>query len=225
MVYTDKESVSCRQSGSLLGQLRPGYGFSTTQTVCTKSFHRVISPMPRRSQDMRHIEYRSGILQFPPPSQLPKGGFYTLWLYKKKCGADFVYLQRGSDKTLNRINDALPHTCIDKMPQLRRLPVGWVVSKQENECCSLSRFTLKLSDFFVRTEWKHFLKICPSIYDETKLGNNFQIEQHSYGNFMQISEKTIFSARIKAIDSQFYLYHFGRKMRWMGRFVKFACKR
>lgn len=81
------------------------------------------------------------------------------------------------------------------MPQLRRLPVGWVVSKQENECCSLSRFTLKLSDFFVRTEWKHFLKICPSIYDETKLGNNFQIEQHSYGNFMQISEKTIFSAR------------------------------
>ena len=152
MVYTDKESVSCRQSGSLLGQLRPGYGFSTTQTVCTKSFHRVISPMPRRSQDMRHIEYRSGILQFPPPSQLPKGGFYTLWLYKKKCGADFVYLQRGSDKTLNRINDALPHTCIDKMPQLRRLPVGWVVSKQENECCSLSRFTLKLSDFFVRTE-------------------------------------------------------------------------
>lgn len=84
MVYTDKESVSCRQSGSLLGQLRPGYGFSTTQTVCTKSFHRVISPMPRRSQDMRHIEYRSGILQFPPPSQLPKGGFYTLWLYKKK---------------------------------------------------------------------------------------------------------------------------------------------
>lgn len=40
--------------------------------------------MPRRSQDMRHIEYRSGILQFPPPSQLPKGGFYTLWLYKKK---------------------------------------------------------------------------------------------------------------------------------------------
>lgn len=28
---------------------------------------------------------------------------------------------------------------------------------------------------------------------------------------MQNSEKTIFSARIKAIDSQFYLYHFGWK--------------
>ena len=134
----------------------------------------------------------------PPPRSSQKGGFIHCGCTKRKWGADFVYLQRGSDKTLNRINDALPHTCIDKMPQLRRLPVGWVVSKQENECCSLPRFTLKLSDFFVRTEWKHFLKICPSIYDETKLGNNFQIEQHSYGNFMQISEKTIFSARIKA---------------------------
>ena len=89
---------------------------------------------------------------FPPPRSSQKGVFIHCGCTKRKCGADFVYLQRGSDKTLNRINDALPHTCIDKMPQLRRLPVGWVVSKQENECCSLSRFTLKLSDFFVRTE-------------------------------------------------------------------------
>ena len=84
MVYTDKESVSCRQSGSLLGQLRPGYGFSTTQTVCTKSFHRVISPMPRRSQDMRHIEYRSGILQFPPPLAAPKRGFLYIVVVQKE---------------------------------------------------------------------------------------------------------------------------------------------
>ena len=27
-----------------------------------------------------------------------------------KCGADFAYLQRGSDKTQEKINDAIPHT-------------------------------------------------------------------------------------------------------------------
>lgn len=41
--------------------------------------------MPRRSQDMRHIEYRSGILQFfPPPSQLPKGGGLYIVVVQKE---------------------------------------------------------------------------------------------------------------------------------------------
>lgn len=30
--------------------------------------------------------------------------------YWFKCGADFAYLQRGSDKTQEKINDAIPHT-------------------------------------------------------------------------------------------------------------------
>lgn len=72
-------------------------------------------------------------------------------LFKFKCGAVFVHLQRGSDKTQNRINECFT-------PHLNRYEncgakLFWPnLSKQENECCSLPRFTLKLSDFFVRTE-------------------------------------------------------------------------
>ena len=45
--------------------------------------------------------------------------------FRFKCGA---YLQRGSDKTLNRINDAIPHTRID-MGYGYRKPIP--LSKQE----------------------------------------------------------------------------------------------
>lgn len=31
-------------------------------------------------------------------------------IYRFKRGADFAYLQRGSDKTQEKINDAIPHT-------------------------------------------------------------------------------------------------------------------
>lgn len=31
-------------------------------------------------------------------------------LLKYASGADFAYLQRGSDKTQEKINDAIPHT-------------------------------------------------------------------------------------------------------------------
>lgn len=34
---------------------------------------------------------------------------------KRKCGETlFVYQSDGSDKTLKRINDAIPHTCIQQ---------------------------------------------------------------------------------------------------------------
>ena len=123
-------------------------GFGTRTTAYTRLFHRAIL----RYAVSFEMSIRLIFGKFPPPRSSTRRVLHVVGCTKRKCGADFVYLQRGSDKTLNRINDALPHTCIDKMPQLRRLPVGWVVSKQENECCSLSRFTLKLSDFFVRTE-------------------------------------------------------------------------
>ncbi len=31
---------------------------------------------------------------------------------KRKCGDDFVYLTEGSDKTLTKTNDTMPHTWI-----------------------------------------------------------------------------------------------------------------
>ena len=34
-------------------------------------------------------------------------------IQKEKRGADSAYLQRGSDKTQEKINDAIPHTRID----------------------------------------------------------------------------------------------------------------
>lgn len=101
--------------------------------------------------------------------------------YRFKRGAVFVHLQRGSDKTQNRINECFT-------PHLNRYEncgakLFWPnLSKQENECCSLPRFTLKLSDFFVRTEWKT-LSVCLSVCDRTKLENNFRIEQHSLWKF------------------------------------------
>ena len=36
------------------------------------------------------------------------GGLFT----KRKCGDDFVYLTEGSDKTLTKTNDTMPHTWI-----------------------------------------------------------------------------------------------------------------
>ena len=77
--------------------------------------------------------------------QLLCGGFCA----NRKCGADFVYLQRGSDKTLTKINDdAIPHTCVDMDKHTENMPCHILTRK---ECRSLSFSQLKLSDSFVRT--------------------------------------------------------------------------
>ena len=75
--------------------------------------------------------------------------------YKKKVWSCSAYLQRGSDKTLTKINDAIPHTRID-MGYHRgiRIPYRIVYARMSAVRCPLVK--MKLSDFFVRTVRKHF---------------------------------------------------------------------
>ena len=136
-------------------------------------------------------EYPADIRQIPPPPRSStRRVLHVVGCTKRKCGAVFVHLQRGSDKTQNRINECFT-------PHLNRYEncgakLFWPnLSKQENECCSLPRFTLKLSDFFVRTEWKT-LSVCLSVCDRTKLENNFRIEQHSLWKFHANFHKKVF---------------------------------
>lgn len=152
-------------------------GFGTRTTAYTKLFHRAIF----RYAVSFEMSIRLIFGKFPPPRSSTRRVLHVVGCTKRKCGAVFVHLQRGSDKTQNRINECFT-------PHLNRYEncgakLFWPnLSKQENECCSLPRFTLKLSDFFVRTEWKT-LSVCLSVCDRTKLENNFRIEQHSLWKF------------------------------------------
>lgn len=121
-------------------------GFRTRTTAYTRLFHRAIL----RYAVSFEMSIRLIFGKFPPRSSTRRV-LHVVGCTKRKCGAVFVHLQRGSDKTQNRINECFT-------PHLNRYEncgakLFWPnLSKQENECCSLPRFTLKLSDFFVRTE-------------------------------------------------------------------------
>ena len=122
-------------------------GFGTRTTAYTRLFHRAIL----RYAVSFEMSIRLIFGKFPPPRSSTRRVLHVVGCTKRKCGAVFVHLQRGSDKTQNRINECFT-------PHLNRYEncgakLFWPnLSKQENECCSLPRFTLKLSDFFVRTE-------------------------------------------------------------------------
>ena len=150
-------------------------GFGTRTTAYTRLFHRAIL----RYAVSFEMSIRLIFGKFPPPRSSTRRVLHVVGCTKRKCGAVFVHLQRGSDKTQNRINECFtPH-----------------LNRYEN--CGAKLFWPNLAPIHVETvrflckdRVKNTFRL--SVCDRTKLENNFRIEQHSLWKFHANFHKKVF---------------------------------
>ena len=95
---------------------------------------------------------------------------------KRKCGDNFVHLQRGSDKTQAKTNDTIPHTWI-----------VWDMRKELHSHITIQEIGVVRSSFCFFETVRFLCKDCENTFYVCCLGNNMPFSTTKLENYSQMN--------------------------------------